>query len=145
MFGSWFNVFIIFWMIFLVTIFVIGGYFMFRKFLKSMPKESGKSTLDWQDYYVNQTRHLWTEETRALLEELVRPVPKLFRDVARHTIAGKIGELALKEKANTMTQDLILRGYIMATPKRDHKYLVAYLDRKKIDITPYKRLLKVRV
>ena len=34
-----------------VLAFATGGYFMFRKFLKGMPKEDGKSDLDWQDYY----------------------------------------------------------------------------------------------
>lgn len=120
----------------------IGGYFMFRKFLRSMPKEDGKSTLDWQDYYVEQTKHLWTEEMLAFLEELVRPVPKPFRDVAKHSIAAKIGEIALKKKAEIITQDILLEGYIKATPKRDHKWLVKYLDRKQIDITPYEALLK---
>lgn len=136
------GVFIILWMIFMVVFLAIGGYFMFRKFLKSMPKDDGKSTLDWQDYYVEQTKDLWTEDTLALLEELVRPVPKTFRDVARHSIAAKIGEVALQKKADVMTEDIILRGYIEATPKRDHKWLIKYLDRKQIDITPYKALLK---
>lgn len=137
-----FGVFIVLWMVFMVVFMSIGGYFMFRKFLKSMPKADGKSTLDWQDYYVERTKHLWDEETLAFLDELVRPVPKPFRDVARHTIAAKIGEIALKEKVTEMTQDVILRGYIEATPKRDHKWLVKYMDRKNIDISPYESLLK---
>lgn len=133
--------FIVIWMVFMVVFMAIGGYFMFRKFLKSMPKSDGKSTLDWQDYYVEKTKDLWTDETRTMLEDLVRPVPKTFRDVAKHTIAAKIGEIALKEKASVMTEEIILRGYIEATPKRDHKFLIKYLDRKNIDITPYKALL----
>ncbi|MCY8069424.1 DUF2621 domain-containing protein, partial [Bacillus haynesii] len=48
-------------------------------------------------------------------------------------IAGKIGELALKEKAGIIDRDLIVRGYIMATPKRDHKFLVKRLKEKNID------------
>lgn len=137
-----FGIFIVLWMVFMVVFMSIGGYFMFRKFLKSMPKADGKSTLDWQDYYVERTKHLWNEETLAFLDELVRPVPKPFRDVARHTIAAKIGEIALKEKVNEMTQEVILRGYIEATPKRDHKWLIKYMDRKNIDISPYESLLK---
>lgn len=133
--------FIVLWMVFMVVFLGIGGYFMFRKFLKSMPKSDGKSTLDWQDYYVEKTKDLWTDETRAMLEDLVRPVPKAFRDVARHTIAAKIGEIALEKNASVMTEEIILRGYIEATPKRDHKFLIKYLDRKNIDITPYKALL----
>ena len=60
---------------------------------------------------------------RHYLTILVSPVPELFRDVARQKIAGKIGELALKEDAKEITEDLVIRGYIIATPKRDHKFL----------------------
>lgn len=113
---------------------------MFRKFLKKMPKEDGKSDMDWEEYYVSQTRHLWHQGEKDLLEDLVSPVPELFRDVARHKIAGKIGELTLQEKAKKVTQDLVIRGYIMATPKRDHKFLLKKLDEKKIDVSPYQHL-----
>lgn len=58
-----------------------------------------------------------------MLNELVTPVPELFRDVAKQKIAGKIGELALQEKADAITEELVIRGYILATPKRDHKFL----------------------
>ncbi|MCG6199596.1 DUF2621 domain-containing protein, partial [Anoxybacillus sp. LAT_38] len=119
----------------------IGGYFMFRKFLKSMPKQDGKSDLDWQDYYIEQTRSMWTDEGLALLNELVEPVPKLFRDVARRSIAAKIGQLALEEKATTITIELIVKGYIIATPKRDHKWLIQHLQKKQIDYTPYEQYL----
>jgi len=132
---------VLLWGLFMLAFLGIGGYFMFRKFLKSLPREDGKSILEWQEYYIEQTRHLWTEEQKALLEELVRPVPKLFRDVARQKIAGKIGELALKEKATEMREDLIIRGYILATPRRDHKFLIKTLQKKNIDLTPYRELL----
>lgn len=113
---------------------------MFRKFLKKMPKEDGRSDMDWEEYYVNKTKHLWKQEEKELLEDLVSPVPELFRDVARHKIAGKIGELTLHEKCNKITQDLVIRGYIMATPKRDHKFLLKKLNEKQIDVTPYHHL-----
>ncbi|UFJ42988.1 DUF2621 domain-containing protein [Brevibacillus humidisoli] len=138
----WFSWFIMFWMFVLLGLVAIGGYFMFRKFLKSMPKADGKSDLDWQDYYIDQTRTLWTEEGLAFLNELVEPVPQLFRDVARRSIAAKIGELALHEKADQITQDLIIKGYIIATPKRDHKWLISHLQEKQIDYSAYEKLLK---
>jgi len=122
----------------------IGGFFMFRKFLKSMPKQDGKSELDWQDYYIEQTRSMWTDEGLALLNELVEPVPNLFRDVARRSIAAKIGQLALEEKATTITTELIVKGYIIATPKRDHKWLIQHLQKKQIDYTPYERYLQAK-
>lgn len=78
---------------------------------------------------------------KQLLEELVSPVPELFRDVAKSKIAGKIGELALQENASQITQDLIIKGYIIATPKRDHKFLIKKLQEKKIDYSNYRSLL----
>ncbi|MDR4886389.1 DUF2621 domain-containing protein [Fredinandcohnia sp. QZ13] len=138
--SGWFLWFILIWVIFFITILAIGGFFMFRKFLKKLPKEDGMSDLDWQDYYIEQTLHMWSSEQKALLEDLVKPVPELFRDVARQKIAGKIGELALTEKAKQITQDLVVRGYIIATPKRDHKFLLKTLKEKQIDVTPYNDL-----
>ncbi|ASA96021.1 MULTISPECIES: DUF2621 domain-containing protein [Anoxybacillus] len=141
MLTGWFLWFILFWVVFLLVTMSIGGFFMFRKFLKRLPKEDGKSELDWQQYYIEQTRHLWSEKEKALLEDLVRPVPELFRDVARQKIAGKIGELALQEQADRITEDLVVRGYILATPKRDHKFLIKALREKQIDFTKYEHLL----
>lgn len=134
--------FILFWVIVLISVMVIGGFFMFRKFLKSMPKNDGKSTLDWQDYYVNKSLHLWHQEEKELLNELVSPVPDLFRDVAKQKIAGKIGQLALEEKAKRIDIDLIIRGYIIASPKRDHKFLRKKLKQMGIDTSPYEDLLE---
>lgn len=110
-----FGTFIILWTVVLVLLLTIGGFFMFRKFLKSMPKQDGMSELDWQDYYIDKTKKMWTEETRELLNDLVKPVPELFRDVARRSIAAKIGKLALEEGAGEISQDLVVKGYIMAT------------------------------
>ncbi|WP_456279447.1 DUF2621 family protein [Bacillus sp. AK128] len=118
----------------------IGGFFMFRKFLKRLPKEDGMSELDWQEQFIEKTKHLWPADQKHFLEDLVKPVPELFRDIARQKIAGKIGELALEEKASAITQDLVIRGYIMATPKRDYKFLIKTLREKKIDLSPYESL-----
>jgi len=139
-FGFWF--FIVLWSFLLLGFMGIGGFFMFRKFLKSLPRSDGKSILDWQRYYIDQTRHLWTEEQLSFLEELVKPVPPLFRDVAKEKIAGKIGELALKRNAQKMTEELIIEGYIKATPKRDHKYLRRTLERHHIDLERYEPFFK---
>jgi hypothetical protein len=140
MLQGWFLWFILFWVVVLVTLFAIGGFFMFRKFLKKLPKEDGKSILDWEEHFVNLTRNLWTKDNKILLEELVSPVPELFRDIARHKIAGKIGEVALEDKAKSIKVDHVIRGYILATPKRDHKFLRKKLNEMKIDVTPYEHL-----
>jgi hypothetical protein len=139
MMAGWFQWFIFIWSIILVVLMFIGGYFMFRKFLKKLPKDDGMSIMDWEEHYVNQTRHLWGDVEKRLLEDLVSPVPELFRDVARHKIAGKIGELALTEQANKITEELIIRGYILATPKRDHKFLRKKLHEKQIDVSTYQQ------
>lgn len=140
MLSGWFSIFIIFWVLILVGSFAIGGFFMFRKFLKRMPLEDGKSVLDWEEHFVNETRDLWHQPEKDLLEDLVSPVPELFRDVARQKIAGKIGELAVEEKRPSITEELVIRGYILATPKRDHKFLKKKLAENKIDMTPYQHL-----
>lgn len=137
-----FALFIVVWVFILITLMSIGGFFMFRKFLKRLPKEDGKSLLDWEEYYVKKTRHMWTKEKLDLLEELVAPVPELFRDVARQKIAGKIGEITLEKKKKKITQDLLIEGYIRATPKRDHRFLLKKLNEKNIDVTPYQDLFE---
>lgn len=116
---------------------------MFRKFLKRLPKQDGKSIMDWEEHFVEQSKHLWNEEQRKFLEELVQPVPQLFRDVARHKIAGKIGEIALNEQANQITTDHIIRGYILATPKRDHKFLIKTLKQKQINLDSYEKFFSL--
>lgn len=141
-FEGWFMYFIAFWTFIMVALMAIGGFFMFRKFLKSLPKQDGKSDLDWQDYYIKKTIHLWGDHEKELLNELVSPVPELFRQTAKEKIAGKIGEIALKERAKSISRDLIIRGYILATPKRDHKFLRKKLDELSIDVTPYEHLFE---
>ncbi|AQQ55050.1 DUF2621 family protein [Planococcus lenghuensis] len=129
--------FILFWTVVLITSFAIGGFFMFRKFLKKMPKQDGRSDMDWEEYYVDQTVHLWGEDDKQLLNELVQPVPDLFRPVAKQKIAGRIGQLVLAEKAKAVEHEHIIRGYILATPKRDHKFLRKKLNEMQIDAAPY--------
>ncbi|ENH96967.1 hypothetical protein J416_07807 [Gracilibacillus halophilus YIM-C55.5] len=132
-----FATFIILWTCILITLMAIGGFFMFRKFLKSLPKNDGHSILDWEKFYIEKSKHLWRESDKDFLEELISPVPELFRDVARQKIASQIGKLALDNNEKTITQDTFIQGYIMATPKRDHKFLRKKLKEKQIDITPY--------
>ncbi|MDM5333723.1 DUF2621 family protein [Ureibacillus composti] len=134
--------FIAFWTFVMVALMAIGGFFMFRKFLKALPKEDGRSDLDWQAYYIEKSLHLWGDEAKELLNELVSPVPELFRQTAKEKIAGKIAEIALKERVKSINNDVIIRGYIQATPKRDHKFLRKKLDEMKIDVSPYENLFE---
>lgn len=134
---------LVLWGFFLIGFLAIGGFFMFRKFLKKLPKEDGKSDMDWQLYYIEETKHMWDEEQLTFLDELVAPVPELFRDVAKQTIAGKIGQVALEKSASKITQEIIIEGYIVGTPKRDHRFLRKLLKEKNIDITPYEQYFKL--
>jgi len=138
--GMFWIVFI--WGMIMISFMAVGGFFMFRKFLKVMPLKDGKSKLDWQNYYVESSRHLWTDQSKAFLDLLVQPVPSPFRDMAKHAIAAKIGQIALEEKASEITTEHCLKGYILATPKRDHKALVAFLKKHHIDFSRYEHLLK---
>lgn len=142
MLEGWFLWFILFWVVVLITVMGIGGFFMFRKFLKVLPKEDGKSTIDWEEHYVNESLHLWNDEAKDMLEELCTPVPELFRPVAKQKIGAKIGQMALEEKAKSIDFDVIIRGYIVATPKRDHKFLRKKLTSMEVDITPYEHLFE---
>lgn len=139
MLGGWFLWFIIFWVIILVGLFAIGGFFMFRKFLKKLPKEDGKSIIDWEEHYVNESLHLWDDRSKELLEEFCSPVPELFRPVAKQKIGAKIGELALEDNLKRIDLDVMIRGYIIATPKRDHKFLRKKLEQMDIDVSPYEQ------
>ncbi len=141
---TWLSLFYQFFWILLITMMAIGGYFMFRKFLKSLPKEDGKSILDWEKHYIQEALHLWKEEDKKLLNDLVEPVPKMFRDVAKQKIAAKISEIALQHQATEMKREYIIEGYILATPKRDHKWLIKTLERQNIDIAPYQHLFETR-
>lgn len=138
----WFLYFIAFWTVVLVVFVSIGGFFMFRKFLKVLPKKNdGMSKLDWQNYWVERSRPLWTEHSKEILDKLTAPVPGAFRDIAKHSIAAKIGQLAVESGATEVTEAHCIEGYIMATPKRDHKFLINFLEKNQIDYSPYRHLL----
>ncbi|SER09441.1 Protein of unknown function [Gracilibacillus ureilyticus] len=132
-----FSMFIVAWSFILIGLLAIGGFFMFRKFLKSLPKQDGKSDLDWEKYYMERSIHLWQQPEKDFLEDLVSPVPELFRDVARQKIAARVGQLALERKQKTITEKLLIEGYILATPKRDHRFLKKKLAEKNIDLKQY--------
>ncbi|MFD2628487.1 DUF2621 family protein [Oceanobacillus kapialis] len=137
------SILLILWGFLMITFMAIGGFFMFRKFLKRLPKEDGKSIMDWEEYYVEKSQHMWNTEEKELLEELVSPVPELFRDIAKHKIASKIGEVALNKEIESINKEVVIEGYILATPKRDHKFLRRKLKEKNIDVSPYEYLFSL--
>ncbi|WNQ10391.1 DUF2621 family protein [Paenibacillus aurantius] len=142
MVSSTLGTFAVLWAILLIFLLSVGGFFMFRKFMKVLPMSDGKSKLDWQNHYVDSSRHLWTEDSKAFLETLVSPVPGPFRDIARHSIAARIGQVALEQGAEEVTRDHCLEGYILATPPRDYKSLESFLDKNGIDYSRFRHLLQ---
>ena len=139
--SNWFMNTIAFWTVILLGSMCIGGFFMMRKFLKVLPKADGKSKLDWQNHWVETSRHLWTDDAKAFLDQLVEPVPGPFRDIAKHSIAAEIGRIAIESKASEVTRDHCIKGYIIATPKRDNKFLVRFLQKNEIDYSRYEHLM----
>ncbi|MFC5648315.1 DUF2621 domain-containing protein [Paenibacillus solisilvae] len=139
--NSWFMYFIVFWAFVMLGFMSIGGYFMFRKFLKVLPQRDGKSKLDWQNYWVERSRGMWPEDSKTFLERLVAPVPGAFRDIARHSIAAKIAQVAVESGATEVSEKHCIEGYIRATPKRDYRSLISFLEKQNIDYSPYKHLL----
>lgn len=135
-----FMILIAIWTFIMLGAMAIGGFFMFRKFLRRMPKGDGYSELDWQDYYIEKALPLWNTEARELLNELVSPVPELFRDVAKERIAGRISKIALDQGVETIELDQIMKGYIIATPKKDHKFMKKKLRQLEIDYSQYEDL-----
>lgn len=139
--AGWFMNSIAVWTFIMLGFMCIGGFFMFRKFLKVLPKQDGMSKLDWQNYWVEKSRPLWTDDSKQFLQVLVDPVPKAFRDIAKHSIAAQIGQLAVESGANQVTREHCVEGYIIATPRADHAFLIKHLKRNQIDYQPYEHLL----
>ncbi|WP_369792445.1 DUF2621 family protein [Thermoactinomyces sp. Gus2-1] len=48
----------------------------------------------------------------------------------------------MKDQAEALNEEYIIRGYILATPKRDHKWLIKKLKEKQIDLSKYRHLLE---
>jgi hypothetical protein len=69
-------------------------------------------------------------------------VPSPFRDIAKHSIAAEIGKIAVESNAKEVTRDHCIKGYIVATPRRDNRFLVNFLEKNKIDYTAYQHLFK---
>src|SRR5690625_6330361 len=90
--------------------------------------------MDWERHYMEHTIQMWEQEEKDLLEVLVSPVPEIFSDAARQSIASKIGELALERNVDKITRELLIEGYIIGTPKRDHRFLWRTLTQENIDV-----------
>lgn len=80
----------------------------------------------------------WNTEAKELLEELLKPIPIFARPMARKGIEKNIIEVAGGE---TITQNDVVKGYIIASPGKMQDRAVKLLKAKNIDLTPYEDLL----
>lgn len=140
--NTWMQWVILFWSVTMITFIAIGGFFMFRKFLRVLPKKNGLSEEMRREAMIEQSLPLWNEEGKALLNELVRPVPSLFRDAAKKAIAAKIAEIALARHVASIDEKIILEGYILATPRQDHRFLWKHVERLGLDVSEFEDLIK---
>lgn len=140
--NTWMQWVILFWSLTMITFVAIGGFFMFRKFLRVLPKKNGLSEEMRREAMIEQSLSLWNAEGKALLNELVRPVPSLFREAAKKAIAAKIAEIALARHVTSIDEKIILEGYILATPRQDHRFLWKHVERLGLDVSEFEDLIK---
>src|SRR5699024_3636720 len=98
--------FIIFWGFLLIGLMAIGGFFMFRKFLKMLHIEDGKSMMDWEILYMEKTKQCWKKNKNNCIEKIVFLVQNLFKDVPQKKFARKIGKVQLKKNEPKLTREL---------------------------------------
>ncbi|AUD13876.1 DUF2621 domain-containing protein [Planococcus sp. MB-3u-03] len=96
--------------------------FYVPKFLKSMPKEDGLSDLNWEEYYVEK-RSTYGEPKKRALERIGTAGAGPFPPGGETENRGAHRRDPAGGKAKKMELQHIIRGYIQATPKRDHKFL----------------------
>ncbi|WP_179295392.1 DUF2621 family protein [Bacillus sp. FJAT-45350] len=81
----------------------------------------------------------WNDEAKALLEELVKPIPVFVRPMAKKGIEKNIIQQANGEEE--ITKDHVIRGYIVGSPGKMQERAIAMLNSKGIDLTPYEALI----
>lgn len=85
----------------------------------------------------------YTDKSKALLEELLSPIPFFARPMARKAMEKEI--FAETEKAGhaQVQEEDVLRGYIIAGSKKetDKEKMKKFLTEKGYDLEPYADLL----
>lgn len=84
----------------------------------------------------------YTTETKNLLDELVSPIPFLFRSAAKKMIDKKIREVAADKGQTKIDRDTVIRGYLLASQGKDMDRVKSFLISKGIDLSPYQDLIK---
>jgi hypothetical protein len=80
----------------------------------------------------------WNTDAKELLEGLLKPIPIFARPMARKGIEKKIIEVT---EGEAVTQEDVIKGYIIASPGAMQDRAVKLLKAKNIDLTPYEELL----
>lgn len=81
----------------------------------------------------------YQEDAKQLLEELTAPIPVFVRPMVKKGIESKIKDVQTGEE---VTQDDVIKGFLMSSPGNMRARAIALLKSKKIDLTPYEEYLK---
>ncbi|MFD2169432.1 DUF2621 family protein [Tumebacillus lipolyticus] len=85
----------------------------------------------------------YTDQSKALLEELLSPIPFFARPMAKKMIEKQIFAEAQQAGRETATDEDVLRGYIIAGAKKeaDRDRIKKFLTEKGYDLSKYADLL----
>ncbi len=84
----------------------------------------------------------YNDTAKNLLDELLKPIPFMVRPMAKMQIEKQIFAVAKENGHDTVQDDDVIRGYIMAGSKRDNaEKMKAFLTEKGYDLTPYQDIL----
>lgn len=77
----------------------------------------------------------WKEDAEALLKQLLKAVPALFRSLARRKVVRVVEELAAHSRI--VTREEVIRGFILASPKITRERNRKPLIEAGIDVSRY--------
>ncbi|ASS74553.1 hypothetical protein CIG75_05775 [Tumebacillus algifaecis] len=85
----------------------------------------------------------YTDQSKQLLDELLSPIPFFARPMAKKMIEKQIFAEAQQAGHETVTEEDVLRGYIIAGAKKeaDRDRIKKFLTEKGYDLSKYEDLL----
>ncbi len=66
----------------------------------------------------------------------------MLRDAGKGKMGGKMGEVGIKEKVGKIDEEVMMKGYIVASGKREDRLLKRDVGEKKMDLEGYERVVK---
>ena len=78
-------------------------------------------------------------DAKELLDELTAPIPVFVRPMVKKGIESKIKDI---QTGDEITQEDVIKAFLMTSPGNMRPRAIALLKSKKIDLTPYEELLK---